>query len=176
MTKLIQTPEYSIIRGPFGNESEVELFRCPRSLDNTDLRRYVNEYRCVLGMEATNVKNSLKEEKGYCGYFRMYYRNGSWNGRWMEATDGVHRITIAGVQEVINWFVEQFPGGCDYCMRDYLKAFPTWNPFIEQRYLLAPLYSDRYKVMIDTTFGNGDYPVRIYCYELDESEDEYEKE
>lgn len=94
----------------------------------------------------------------------------------MEATDGVHRITIAGVQEVINWFVEQFPGGCDYCMRDYLKAFPTWNPFIEQRYLLAPLYSDRYKVMIDTTFGNGDYPVRIYCYELDESEDEYEKE
>ena len=48
-------------------------------------------------------------------------------------------------------------------MKDYLAQYPTWGS--ENRYLLKPLYSDHYKVMFDTTYGNGDYPVRIYVYE-----------
>ena len=48
-------------------------------------------------------------------------------------------------------------------MKDYLAQYSTWGS--KNRYLLKPMYSDHYKVMFDTTYGNGDYPVRIYVYE-----------
>lgn len=84
MDKLIQTAEYSIIYGDFKRENSAypyqELFRCPRKLDNADLSRYVNENRCLLGFEADTKTEDLKESDRYFGYFRMYFRNGTWQG------------------------------------------------------------------------------------------------
>ena len=45
-TQLIQTVVCSIVYGQFGGEYQ-ELFRCPRELDDVDLRGYVNDNRCV---------------------------------------------------------------------------------------------------------------------------------
>ena len=47
-------------------------------------------------------------------------------------------------------------------MEEYLRQFPIWG--YAHRYVLKPKYSDKYKVLFDTTYGNGDYPVRIYVY------------
>lgn len=30
-----------------------------------------------------------------------------------------------------------------------------------------PLFGDHYRIAFDTTYGNGDYPVRIYVYAAD---------
>lgn len=158
--KLVQTEEHSIIYGDFHGEYQ-ELFRCPRSLDNLDLREYVNKNRIVLGWEPDVGTVSLHEHENYIGYFRMYFRDGSWYGRWM---DYLHIDNIAdyGVGKIIAWLKETFPNGCDYTMKKYLENYPTWKG--ENRYLLKPIMSDKYKVMFDTTYGNHDYPVRIYAY------------
>ena len=49
---LIQTEEASIVFGDFKGQKDQELFRCPRKLEDTDLRRYVNENNCLLGFES----------------------------------------------------------------------------------------------------------------------------
>lgn len=74
-----------------------------------------------------------------------------------------HIYSTHGVDEIVDWLGERFPNGCNWEMEDYLKKFP--NCGCEHRYLLKPLMSEHYKVMFDTTYGNGDYPVRIYVYE-----------
>lgn len=168
MNKLIQTEICSIIYGDFKGKSNQELFRCPRELDNTDLRMYVNEHRCFLGWEAdteTTDLTDVKESEKYIGYYRMYFTEGVWFGRWMEYKDAEKLDVIAchGVDEIIEWLGENFPRGCDFTMREYLEKYPTWGS--EKRYLLKPIYSDKYKVMFDTTYGNGDYPIRIYVCE-----------
>ena len=48
---LIQTNECSIIYGTFNGVPNQELFRCPRELDDKDLKRYVEENGCFLGFE-----------------------------------------------------------------------------------------------------------------------------
>ena len=83
MDKLIQTGKCSIIYGEFHGKPNQELFRCPRELDNVDLRRYINENRCLLGWEADTETTDLKESKRYLGYYRMYFRNASWYGKCM---------------------------------------------------------------------------------------------
>lgn len=135
MDKLIQTGECSIIYGNFQGKPNQELFRCPRELDMEEIPKYVNEKRCLLGFEADTDTEDLTAVEGYGGYFRLYFRS-RWYGRWM--------------------------GRCSWDMEDYLKQFPTWG--VENRYLLKPLYSKHYKVLFDSTYGNGDYPVRIYLY------------
>lgn len=56
-TQLIQTAVCSIIYGQFSGEYQ-ELFRCPRELDDVDLRGYVNDNRCVLGFENDDTKTA----------------------------------------------------------------------------------------------------------------------
>lgn len=162
MKKLIQTEECSIIYGEFQGKENQELFRCPRELDDVDLRRYINENRCLLKFEADTGTKSLKESENYLGYYRLYFADGSWFGRWMESSKEISRTDCHGVDEIVRWLQENFPHGCSWDMKEYLEQFPTWGS--ENRYLLRPLMSNHYKVMLDTTYGNGDYPVRIYVY------------
>lgn len=159
--KLIQTKECSIIYGTFQGETQ-ELFRCPRALDNIDLKNYVNENRCLLGFEPDTETKDLKESERYLGYYRLYFRGG-WYGRWMEGDTKVGMLECAGVDEIIRWLRENFPKGCGYEMQEFLTQYPTWGG--EQRWLLKPLLSEHYKVMFDTTYGNEDYPVRVYVYQ-----------
>lgn len=162
METLIQTNECSIIYGDFHGKENQELFRCPRELDNTDLRRYVNENRCFLGFDDDNTPDLRNVDgKVMIGYYRMYFRSG-WYGRWMLEKGQPSQLDCMGVQEIIDWFCENFDRGCDYFMKDYMGKYKHWGG--NHRYLLRPKYSDVYKVMIDTTYGNGDYPVRIYVY------------
>lgn len=163
MNRLVQTPESSIIFGDFRGEPNEELFRCPRQLDNVDLPDYVNEHRCMLGFEADEKTTDLRASDKYCGYFRMYFCDNRWFGRWMEINDKIDAFSRHGVFEIMEWIREIFPKGCEWSMIEYLKQFPEWG--CKNRYLLRPLYSDHYLVMVDTTYWNEDYPVRIYVYE-----------
>ena len=166
MSDLIQTEKCSIIYGTFRGQENQELFRCPRELDNTDLRRYVNENRCFLGFEDDDTPDLRNVEgKVMIGYWRMYFRDGRWYGRWMIEWGNVNVNTrdCVGIDEIANWFMDNFDKGCDYFMEDYFyENFKHWGG--NKRYLVKPKYSDYYKVMVDTTYGNGDYPVRIYVY------------
>lgn len=161
MENLIQTSICSIIYGEFQGKENQELFRCPRELDNVDLRRYINENRCLLKFEADTETEDLKESENYLGYYRLYFRNG-WYGRWMEGNNKVDRIDCHGVDKIVKWLQVNFPQGCTWNMKEYLSKFPIWGS--KNRYLLKPFMSEHYKVMFDTTYGNGDYPVRIYLY------------
>ena len=161
MNKLIQTGKCSIIYGEFKGKENQELFRCPRELDEIDLPRYINENRCLIGFEADTETEDLKEAENYLGYYRLYYRGG-WYGRWMEGSNKVDLVDCHGVDEIVKWLREEFPKGCSWDMKEWLEQFPIWGS--ENRYLLKPIMSKHYKVMFDTTYGNGDYPVRIYLY------------
>lgn len=160
MDKLIQTGKCSIIYGNFHGKPNQELFRCSRELDDEEIPRYVNENRCLLGFEADTDTENLTDSARYAGYFRLYFC-GRWYGRWMESKN-VDDYDCAGVETIINWLNENFPKGCSWDMKEYLEQFPTWG--VENRYLLTPLYSKHYKILFDTTYGNMDYPVRIYLY------------
>lgn len=166
MNKLIQTEICSIIYGTFRGKENQELFRCPKELDSIDLKNYVNNNRCLLGFEADEVAD-LKNQENYLGYYRLYFRGG-WFGSWMEGHTKVDEIDCVGVDEIIQWLRTNFPKGCSWDMEDYLAQYPNWGG--EKRYLLKPLYSDCYKVMFDTTYGNGDYPVRIYVYKQNKND------
>lgn len=161
---LIQTEISSIVYGKFRDEENQELFRCPRKLDNVDLKQYINSNRYLLGFETDRIKD-LHEVAGYLGYYRLYFRDGTWHGRWMEIKDAdrLDSLVCYGVDQIIDFLKENFRGGCDYCMKYWLSHYPTYGE--ENRYLLKPLLSDHYKVMFDTRYGNEDYPCRIYVYE-----------
>ena len=162
MEQLIQTEKCSIIYGDFRGKKNQELFRCPRQLDSVDLKNYVNEKRCLLGFEADTETKDVRESDKYLGYYRLYFQ-GAWYGRWMEESPKIDLLSCHGVDKIINWLRERFPKGCSYDMKDYLAQYPVWGN--ENRYLLKPIMSDHYKVMFDTTYGNSDYPVRIYVYD-----------
>ncbi len=166
---LIQTQMCSIVYGNFQEEKNQELFRCPRATEHVDLRRYVNENYCLLGIENNNETKNLHEIPGYIGYYRMYFRDFHWHGRWMEYNGDIDKLICLGIDEIIDWICEKFPRGCDWDMKEFLSDFPNWGTD-NNRYLLKPIYSDRYKIMIDTTYGNGDYPIRIYVYEPQNSQ------
>ena len=161
MNKLIQTSVCSIIYGDFRGKPNQELFRCPRELDNVDLRNYINANRCLLGWEV-DIEEDLKVSENYLGYYRLYF-NGHWYGRWMEDSDAIDRLACHGIDEIVKWLQLKFPSGCSFEMKEWLSKYPIWG--YENRYLLKPFMSDHYKVMFDTTYGNGDYPIRIYLYE-----------
>lgn len=162
MNELFQTDKYSIVYGDFHGKPGQELFRCPRELDDVDLRKYVNENRCLLGFEADTDGSLQKESDSYLGYYRMYFRDGTWHGRWMEESKKLDEIACHGVDEIISWLKRMFPYGCDWVMETYMQRYPNWGA---NRCLLKPVFSDHYKVLFDTTYKNEDYPVRIYVYE-----------
>lgn len=172
MDQLIVTAESAIVYGQFrGNENE-ELFRCPRQNIETDLKRYINEYRSLVAPMGSdkipfvddNTKN-LREVEGkeLVDYWRMYYRNG-WAGRWMNERSKPTRLDCIGVNHIIDWICERFKRGCNWEMENFFiqNEFKPWGN--GKRYIIKPFMSDYYKIMIDTTYGNGDYPVRIYVY------------
>jgi hypothetical protein len=171
MDTLIQTEKCSIIYGTHDGKENQELFRCPRELDDKDLPRYINENRSLVGFVDDSDIDSLYDIEGkkVIGYFRMYYRDG-WAGTWLPPRSELRFVNgepdkrdCLGVNNIINWIESMFPRGCDHKMKDYFeKNYNTWG--VENRYLISPLYSEFYKVAIDTTYGNGDYPVRIYLY------------
>ena len=176
MDKLIQTEKCSIIYGDFKGKPNQELFRCPRELDDQDLKRFVEESRRLIGFENDNATEDLHNVDGMelLDYWRMYYR-GCWDGRWMGTVTGGYdddkmtKLDCLGVQRIIDWVIENFPRGCSYQMQEYLEQnFKPWGND-NHRYLIKPMYSDLYKIMIDTTYGNGDYPVRIYAYKRKEN-------
>lgn len=68
---LIQTGICSIVYGDFNGEKDQELFRCPKKLENTDLRRYVNENNCLLGFGQNSVIQKRKD-----------YYHCIWRSKW----------------------------------------------------------------------------------------------
>ena len=126
---LIQTEEVSIVFGEFKGEKDQELFRCPRELEDTDLRRYVNENNCLLGFESDDKQETaLNEIPGYLGYYRLYFRDG-WYGRWMEEDDRIDQKLCAGIDEIVRFLQSNFPYGCnDWDMAAWLRdEYPTWG-------------------------------------------------
>lgn len=165
MEKLVQTETHSIVYGDFHGNPDQELFRCPRELDDKDLRSYINDNRALVGFEeATGVENvnDMKRNGDYLGYYRLYFRKG-WYGAWMEYSADLGNADCAGVEKICEWLSARFPDGCSRGMSEWLSlCFSQWDG--KNRFLLKPLYSDHYKVLFDTTYGNGDYPVRIYVF------------
>ena len=172
MDQLIQTKEYAFIYGNFKGKENQMLFQCPRETEVIDLTRYINEHRALVGQMESRIPfeddskvQELRniEGKEMVGYYRMYY-SGGWCGRWLyESKNYPDRLDCYGVQQIIDWFVKEFPKGCTFTMDGFFRdRFKNWGG--ENRFLVKPFKSEFYKVMIDTTYMNGDYPVRIYCY------------
>ena len=165
MAKLIQTSICSIIYGRFRGEDNQELFRCPRELDDVDLRRYINETRTFVGFEDDTDVEDLREVPGkeLIGYYRLYFK-GRWYGSWLLEHGRPDTIDCHGVDEIVSWLQANYPNGCSYDMEsDFEDQYKQWG-VQEHRFLVKPFMSEYYKVCVDTTYGNGDYPVRIYVY------------
>lgn len=166
--KLIRTDVSSIVLGWHEGEYQ-ELFRCPRKLDDVDLRMFVNDNRYLLGFES-DATADLRNVQGkkLIGYYRMYFRGG-WYGRWFSAEKNDDDMQLTekdkvGITHIIEYLVSEYPKGCDWLMQKNMKErYATWRGE-ENRYLLIPLMSEHYKVLVDTKYGNGDYPIRIYVY------------
>ena len=171
MDQLIRTESSVFIYGDFKGEKNQQLFQCSRQTEDTDVPHYINEHRALVSPMGSDLPfendktEDLRNVKGktMVGYYRMYYRYG-WDGRWMfEGEDRPDLKDASGVQKIIDWFCDNFPKGCSAKMIGFfLNNFEIWGS--ENRYLIKPYKSEYYKVMVDTTYGNGDYPVRIYCY------------
>ena len=160
---LIQTEKCDIVYGTFQGKENQELFRCARELEDLDLRSYVNRECIFLGVEEDNVEDLRKVDgKKFLGYYRMYFSNGSWYGRWLDTVKDLEQFDAIGIQDILDWIHKTFTSGCNYTMKEYLEQFNNWGS--ENRYLLKPIMSDKFKIMIDTTYGNSDYPIRIYVY------------
>ena len=67
-----------------------------------------------------------------------------------------------GIDNIIRYLQEKYPHGCSFDMEDTMGKYPKWGG--SKRYLIKPKYSEFYRIMVDTTYGNEDYPVRIYLY------------
>lgn len=172
MDKLIQTQFCNIIYGEFKGNPNEELFRCARE-DETCLKNYINRERRVVGFENDYVEDLHNVPgKKLIGYWRMYFRGG-WNGRWMLENGTPSEVDCIGVNNIIDWICENFKSGCSFYMQEYFeKNFKRWGGETDTRYLIKPQFSEHYKIMVDTKYGNGDYPVRIYVYEKENANEE----
>ena len=164
MDTLIQTAEASIVYGFHDGKENQELFRCPRELDNVDLRQYINENRSLVGFEDDRTEDLRNVEgKDLLGYFRFYFRGG-WDVIWLgEGNEKPDKLDCAGADRIYEWLRKTFPNGCDWHMKDhFMTNHLIWGD--DERYLIKPKMSEYYKVQVNTRYGNGDYPVRIYVY------------
>ena len=131
-----------------------------------DVERFVKENNLLVRLydntEVTDLRNR-EDNKTLIGYFRMYYRGG-WHGKWfLEKGQEITSKDINMVQHIIDFVANRWDKGCDYFMKDDCKeSFAQWGDV--NRYLVQPMYNDNYLLAIDTTYGNGDYPIRIYAY------------
>lgn len=172
MSTLIQTSECSIIYGKHNGKDNQELFRCPRKLDDIDLKRYINQYREVVKYEDDETEDVREVDgKEMVAYYRMYFSNGRWYGTWIkESKEEITALDCVGVDKIIKDFSELFLGGCNLYMQEFMER--NFTGYCDnKRFLLKPFMNDYYKIMVDTTYGNGDYPVRIYAYHDKEGSD-----
>lgn len=162
MDKLVYENDSAVIYGKFKGE-EQELFRCPEG-DEAMLSHYINEHRALVGFEDDETED-VREVPGkeMVAYYRLYW-SGSWFGKWFIEKDYKPDIVdCAGIDRIVEWFAKEFPNGCNVRMQYYfLENFKGYCD--NRRFLVRPVMSEYYKVMVDTTYGNGDYPVRIYVY------------
>jgi hypothetical protein len=163
MDKLIKEQNSYVIRGMFKGE-EQELFRCPAG-DDSMLSHYINEHRAFVGFEDDDTEDVRKVPgKEMVSYYRLYWRDG-WYGRWLDESNDYKPdiVDCAGIDRIVSWISENFPKGCTFAMSRYFSD--NFKGYCEnKRFLIRPIMSEYYKVLIDTTYGNGDYPVRIYLY------------
>lgn len=137
-----------------------EIFRCPCD-DTASLRSFLEESRIFLGFENDSTED-LRYRKGYLGYYRMRYR-GRWGGNWVEKSRLLSRRSVAGVQEIVSYMNEYFPGGFGPDLEQFLAGFAEWR---DNEYRLRPVMSDHYVVVINKAFVRYDYPIRIYVYSV----------
>ncbi len=172
MDKLIQTSETNIIYGEFRGENNKELIRSPLI---KDIKNFINkERRLVVPFKMNNpfvdqditeyIEDDPHKRKGYIykGYFRMYWRYG-WYGRWFDSSPEISQLDILGVQRIIDWFVKNFPKGCNWEMDLFFSE--NYKEENENVYYIQPYLSDIYRITVNTSYGNEDYPVRIYVFE-----------
>lgn len=115
---------------------------------------------------------NVPEAGEYLGYWRMYFRDG-WNGRWFGESgdtsidgryaEGLTSQEVREVNIVAKFISEKWPMGCNIQM---IRDLGKYNAMVtENRHLLSSNGVDvNLIVLFDTTYGNGDYPVRIYVY------------
>lgn len=124
----------------------------------------VIENKCSLNFEADLETTDIKALDSYFGYLRVYFRNGSWHSAWMEANRDINESITHDIEEIINWLNETFSNGCNWEMDEYFKEnYPNFMD--DERYLIKPNFSNHYKVMVNTRYGNSEYPIKIYVYE-----------
>lgn len=128
-------------------------------------------------MDNIKLKNCILENlhqienKTYLGYWRMYFNHG-WGGRWFTndgqtAVEGRCAENLSDEQTknlnaLINKLCNLFPQGCNWQMVNWLDNYTS---VADNVYLFdAEIDSDYFIVKFDTTYGNGDYPVRIYVH------------
>lgn len=180
MDKLIQTSEANIIYGEFRGENNQELIRSPLM---KDIENFINkERRLVVPFKMNNpfvdqdtteyIEDNLHKREGYIykGYFRMYWRYG-WYGRWFDnnfdslssSKVEITQLDILGVERIVDWFCENFPKGCNWEMDLFFSENYTEED--KNVFYIQPYLSDIYRIAVNTTYGNEDYPVRIYVFE-----------
>lgn len=173
-----------LIYGEFKREDE-QLFRCPKATAYKDLRRFMNSNRLLICpmREGGNADNPFVDDESkdlravegldMIGYWRMYFDGSRWQGRWLLegefSKEGIKEkpdwYDCEGVNRIIDWIYNKFEKGNDFYMKEYCGEHFT--EISENRYLIRPYLSENYKIMIDTKYGNNDYPVRIYTYHKD---------
>lgn len=146
------------------NSLERKLLFQSASLD--EVNAFMDENRLCTVLKPDNETEDLSNVEGYSliDYYRLYFRDG-WYGRWMTMDNlPEHKPTTEeaeGINNIINFLIKHFPNGCDYEMMQWLRRYENWG-VDKDRYLLVP--NKYYKICIQTTYGNSDYPVRIYAY------------
>lgn len=108
----------------------------------------------------------------YLGYNRLYFRNG-WFPRWFHADgntcpvgnicENLSETEVEFLNSITEWLGEKWKNGCDWKMVGDLKNMDCCVG--ENLYLLkvedAPCGC---LIHFNTTYGNADYPVRVYLY------------
>lgn len=106
----------------------------------------------------------------FLGYLRFYFRNGSWICKWLDTPQNLNLSDKARVllMKICDEIDNVWKWGCDKSMKEELQSnYPNWGA--ENKYLLEVIDSNiSCYMLIDTTFGNDDYPIRIYVYEAEE--------
>lgn len=147
----------------YAKEEEI-IFQSPLK---EDYDAFVQKEAIITELTENNTVEDLRkvENKELIGYWRMYYRHG-WNGVWFQnsETEELDSHDIKVLDNTIIYVCNRWSKGCDYFMTDDMKEhFSTWGE-VETLYLLQPKGFDNCLICINTEFGNGDYPVRIYMY------------
>lgn len=105
------------------------------------------------------------------GYARLYFSSG-WHYRWFSDFNGKtsldgQEVSLSAedralLKNTVRYFEDHYPRGCSYCMQEDMEELMA--AVSDNRYLLQPVFFENVAILVDTTYGNNDYPVRIYMY------------